>query len=132
MCESHDHLVSGAVVSTADAFHAFAHETPAHAEAWLEASHRLEHASALDERTLRLAHLAVLAALGLDDAIPLQVELACDAGARREEVASAVLVGLSAAGSRVVRSLPTALAAFDRANGTAADWVTSLDPAGLA
>lgn len=125
MCEHLDH--PGAAVTAADPFHAFVHETPAQADAWLTLTHRLEQATALESRTYRLAYVAVLAALGLDDAIPLQVELARDAGAERHEVASAVLVGLPAAGDRVVRCLPVALAAFDNDAAVADEWDEALE-----
>lgn len=112
MCEHHDHHAPEAA---GDPFHVFVHETPAHADAWLELTHRLEHATALDPLPYRLAAVAVAAALGHDGALPFQVELACEAGATRDAIASAVLVGLPAAGDRVLESLPVALAAFDRA-----------------
>jgi alkylhydroperoxidase/carboxymuconolactone decarboxylase family protein YurZ len=41
------------------------------------------------------------------------VQLAKNAGASRSEVASAILVGLPAAGNAVVQTLPAALAAYD-------------------
>lgn len=129
MCESHGHPDSRAQ-SAGDPFQTFVHETPEHADAWLEMTHRLEHAALLEPRTLHLAYLSVLAALSLESRIPLHVELAHAAGATREEIASAVLVGLTAAGIRVVRSLPVALAAYDRALGTAEEWADSENPAG--
>ena len=127
MCEDHGH--PGAIAG-GDALHAFVHQTPAHAEAWLESAHRLEHAAALEPRTFHLSYLAVSAALGLEGEIPLHVELAHEAGASREEIASAVLVGLPAAGNRVIRSLPIALAAFDRT--AEAPGLDVLDPVALA
>jgi len=49
MCESHGH--SERAAGTSDAFQTFLVETPAHADAWMEMAHRLEHATALDSRT---------------------------------------------------------------------------------
>ncbi len=90
-------------------------EAPAHAYAWLEATSGLEQASALDAKTSALAGAAVAAALGLEDAIGEKAVVARRAGASRRELISAVLLGLPAAGARVVESLPAALDAFDRA-----------------
>ena len=97
------------------AFEAFMKEAPAHAGAWMEAVHRLGGANALDEKTTALAYLAVLAALRLESGVPFHVAQAKRAGATREEVVSAVLLGLPAAGNQVVQVLPAALAAFDAA-----------------
>ena len=60
-----------------------------------------------------LAYLAVLAVLGMESGVPFHVQAAKDAGASREEVISAVLVGLPAAGHGVTQVLPAALAAYD-------------------
>jgi alkylhydroperoxidase/carboxymuconolactone decarboxylase family protein YurZ len=70
-------------------------------------------ASALDKKTEHLAYLAVLAALRLESGVPFHVGLAKQAGASREEVVSAILVGLPAAGNAVTQSLPAAIAAYD-------------------
>jgi alkylhydroperoxidase/carboxymuconolactone decarboxylase family protein YurZ len=58
---------------------------------------------------------AVLAALRLESGVPFHVQAAKTAVATREEVISAVLVGLPAAGHVVTQVLPAALAAFDLA-----------------
>jgi alkylhydroperoxidase/carboxymuconolactone decarboxylase family protein YurZ len=97
------------------AFNVFLAETPAHGQAWMAAVEALGAARALDAKTGHLAYLAVLAALRLDSGVPFHVGLAKQAGATREEVASAILVGLPAAGNGVVQSLPPALAAYDAA-----------------
>jgi alkylhydroperoxidase/carboxymuconolactone decarboxylase family protein YurZ len=60
-----------------------------------------------------LAYLAVLAALRLESGVPFHVQAAKEAGASREEVISAILVGLPAAGHRVTQALPAAIAAYD-------------------
>lgn len=130
MCENHGH--PGTAATAGEAFHTFVHQTPAHAEAWLESAHRLEHAAELEPRMFHLTYLAVSAALGLGDEIPLHVELAREAGASREEIASAVLIGLPAAGNRVIRCLPIALAAFDRAAEAPAPGLDLLDPVAMA
>ena len=96
-----------------DAFQVFMREAPKHAEAWMTAAQGLGKASALDKKTEGLAYLAVLAASGLESGIPFHVALAKQAGASREEVISAILVGLPAVGNVVTRSLPAAIQAYD-------------------
>ncbi len=103
------------------AFQTFLDEAPGQAEAWLGAARRLEEATALDEKTLHLAYLAVLAAMRLQGGLPAHVQLAREAGASRAEIASAVLVGLPAAGNMVIQSLPIALAAYDAAERSSRD-----------
>jgi AhpD family alkylhydroperoxidase len=73
----------------------------------------LDGASALDKRTEELALLAVLAALRLESGVPFHTQQAKQKGASREEVISAILVGLPAAGNAVTQVLPAALAAYD-------------------
>jgi len=95
------------------AFEIFMKDAPQHASAWSSLDQELSAANALDPKTAALAYLAVLAALGLDSGVPFHVHSAKNAGASREEVISAILVGLPAAGHGVTRSLPTAVEAFD-------------------
>lgn len=98
------------------AYRAFLTQAPAHAHAWSMAIGALDAACALDNKTKHLAYLAVLAALRLQEGVPFHVGLARGAGATREEIISAILVGLPAAGNGVVHALPQALAAFDGAD----------------
>ncbi len=98
-------------VSTA--FQTFFEEAPEHARAWMGAVRGLEAASALDKKTGELAYLAVLAALRMESGVPFHVKLAREAGASREEIISAILVGLPAAGHAVTQVLPAALLACD-------------------
>ncbi len=107
--------MSGDPTHVSAAFQAFRDEAPDHAAAWMDAVQRLGAASALDQKTTALAYLAVLAALRLDSGFPLHATLAKKAGASREEVISAVLIGLPAAGNGVTQSLPGALRAYDSA-----------------
>jgi len=95
------------------AFQTFLQEAPQHAKAWGEVVQGLSGASALDEKTGALAYLAVLAVLRLESGVPFHVKQAKTAGATREEVISALLVGLTAAGNVVTQSLPAAVAAYD-------------------
>jgi alkylhydroperoxidase/carboxymuconolactone decarboxylase family protein YurZ len=99
--------------SVSNAFKSFMTESPEHAQAWGTMIQGLSAASTLDKKTAELAYLAVLAALNRTSGIPFHVNSAKDAGATREEVISAILVGLPAAGHLVTQSLPAAIAAFD-------------------
>ncbi|MCA9915336.1 MAG: carboxymuconolactone decarboxylase family protein [Anaerolineaceae bacterium] len=96
-----------------DAFKAFMEEAPDHASAWGTLVQHLGNASALDSKTSALAYLAVLAALHLNSGIPFHTQSAKQAGASREEVISAILVGLAPAGHSVIQALPIAIAAYD-------------------
>lgn len=95
------------------AFMAFSKEAPSHAAAWAEMVQSLSKANTLDPKTASLAYLAVLASNGLISGVPFHVKRAKEVGANREEIISAVLIGLPAAGHRVTQALPAALAAFD-------------------
>jgi alkylhydroperoxidase/carboxymuconolactone decarboxylase family protein YurZ len=94
-----------------EAFQLFLKESPTHAEAWMQAVRGLSAASALDAKTQALAYLAVLAALRLESGVPFHVVQARKAGASRDEIVSAILVGLPAAGHAVTQALPAALRA---------------------
>ena len=96
-----------------NAFQLFMSEAPDHAKAWGTAVQGLGAASALDKKTSALAYLAVISALRLESGIPFHVNSAKAAGATREEVISAVLVGLPAAGHVVTQALPIAIAAYN-------------------
>ena len=99
--------------STSKAFQLFMTEAPQHAQARMVAVQALDSASALNKKTEELAYLAVLAALRLESGIPFHVQSAKQAGASREEVISAILVGLPAAGLGVTQVLPAAIAVYD-------------------
>lgn len=101
--------------SISKAFQTFVSEAPQHAQAWGGMIQGMASASALDEKTASLAYLAVLAALRLESGIPFHVQAAKQAGASRQEVISAILIGLPAAGNAVTQVLPTALATYDAA-----------------
>jgi alkylhydroperoxidase/carboxymuconolactone decarboxylase family protein YurZ len=96
-----------------NAFQTFMREAPQHAQAWGSMVQGMSAASALDKKTSALAYLAVLAALRLENGIPFHVQSAKQAGATREEVISAILIGLPAAGNGVTQVLPAAVAAYD-------------------
>jgi alkylhydroperoxidase/carboxymuconolactone decarboxylase family protein YurZ len=96
-----------------DAFQLFMKESPKHAQAWMTAVRGLGDASALDTKTHALAYLAVLAAVRLEGGVPFHVVHAKEAGASRDEVISAILVGLTAVGNVVTQALPAAIRAYD-------------------
>jgi alkylhydroperoxidase/carboxymuconolactone decarboxylase family protein YurZ len=96
-----------------NAFQTFMTQAPQHAQSWGGMVQGLANASALDKKTSALAYLAVLAALRMESGIPFHVQSAKQAGASRDEVISAILVGLPAAGHSVTQVLPAALAAYD-------------------
>ena len=100
-------------MSVSEGFRLFFREAPDLAAAWMDVNRVLNRSTALDPKTSELAYLAVLAALGLQHGVAFHAAEAKRRGATREEVASAVLVGLPAAGHRVVESLPVALLPFD-------------------
>jgi len=95
------------------AFQTFLSEAPQQAQAWGGMVQNLAQASALDSKTSALAYLAVLAALRIESGVPYHVQAAKKAGASRQEVISAILVGLPAAGHTVTQVLPAAIAAFE-------------------
>jgi alkylhydroperoxidase/carboxymuconolactone decarboxylase family protein YurZ len=95
------------------AFELFMSDAPEFAQAWGGAVRALAKASALEDKTRELAHLAVLAALNRVSGIPFHVASLKKRGATREEVISAILVGLPAAGHVVTQALPAAIEAYD-------------------
>jgi alkylhydroperoxidase/carboxymuconolactone decarboxylase family protein YurZ len=102
-------------MKVSNAFQTFLTDAPEHAKAWMGAVQGLDKASALDKKTEELAYLAVLASQRLISGIPFHVGMAKAAGASREEVMSAVLIGLPAVGNTVIEALPVALEAYDAA-----------------
>ncbi|MGA2872975.1 MAG: carboxymuconolactone decarboxylase family protein [Candidatus Dormibacteria bacterium] len=95
------------------AFAVFGSEAPGHAAAWMQATRSLDEASALDPKTKDLAYIAILAALRMTTGVPFHVRQARDHGASRDEIVSAVLLGLEPAGHGVTACLPVALDAYD-------------------
>jgi len=95
------------------AFQTFLKDAPKHSEAWMNLVKGLASANALEPKTRTLAYIAVLAALRMESGIPFHVKEAKNLGATRDEIISAVLVGLPAAGHVVTQSLPSAVETFD-------------------
>ena len=101
------------IKNVSNAFQTFITEAPKQAKAWLETVKMLDEASSLDPKTEEIAYIAVLAAVGLESGIPFHVKRAKELGASRDDIKSAVLLGLPAVGNRVIQSLPVALKAYD-------------------
>lgn len=99
------------------AFQLFGSETPEFSKAWMAMTDGIANVSALDPKTRHLAYLAVLAAVEKTSGIPFHVGLARQSGASREEILSALLVGLPAVGHGVTASLPAAVEALDALEG---------------
>ena len=97
-----------------NAFQTFLEEAPDQAQAWGAMVQALGQVSTLDAKTSALAYLAVLAALQRLSGIPFHAQAAKQAGATRDEVISAILIGLPAAGHAVTQALPVALTAYDK------------------
>ncbi len=96
-----------------NAFRTFMTDAPGQSQAWGQMVAGLDSASVLDAKTQALTYLAVLAALRLENGIAFHTREAKTAGATRDEVISAILIGLPAAGLGVTQVLPAALAAYD-------------------
>lgn len=78
-----------------------------------DGTEELQAVSCLDGKTRALAYLAVLAALQMESGLASQVARAKLAGASREEVMSAIMVGVPAAGVTILRMLPTVISAYE-------------------
>ena len=102
-------------MAVSNAFTRFMAEAPAHAQAWMQVASALDGASALDKRTRELSYIAVLAATGNTSGLPFHVASARSHGASKEEVVSAVLIGLPAAGAVVIGCVPVAVEAYEGA-----------------
>lgn len=96
-----------------NAFQTFMSEAPEHQKVWMDTVKKLDLASKLDSKTEEIAYIAVLAALRLEGGLPFHVKHAKSLGASRDEIISAILIGLPATGNVVIQSLPIALNAFD-------------------
>ena len=100
-------------ITVSNAFQTFMKEAPEHQEIWLNTVKQLGAASKLDPKTEELAYIAVLASARLEGGLPFHVKHAKSLGATREEIISAVLVGLPAVGNIVIQALPVAIDAYD-------------------
>lgn len=103
----------GDMSQVSNAFQTFISEAQDYQKIWMETVQKLGSVSKLDPKTEELSYIAVLASSRLEGGIPFHVKHAKSLGATREEIISAVLVGLPAVGNIVIQSLPIALNAYD-------------------
>jgi len=103
------------ISNTSNSFQRFIAEAPAHQAVWLQAVQGLGAASTLDAKTQCLVYIGILAALRLEGGVAFHVLEAKAHGASRDDIISAVLTGLPAAGNGVLGALGPALEAFDKA-----------------
>lgn len=94
-------------------FNCFMEESSEVGKAYIDMILQQEKASALDNKTRELAYIAVLAATGIMGGLLYHVQAAKKLGASRDEVKSAILVGLPAVGLTIIDPLEAALKAFD-------------------
>ena len=102
--------------SVSNAFQTFMKEAPEYQKIWMETVQKFDSVSKLDSKTEELAYIAVLASARLENGLPFHVKHAKSLGATREEIISAILVGLPAVGNIVIQSLPIAIKAYDEEN----------------
>jgi Uncharacterized homolog of gamma-carboxymuconolactone decarboxylase subunit len=96
-----------------EGFMAFMMESGEVGKAFMEMTMKASESSALDRKTGELAYIAVLAATRMSGGIPFHVSSAKKLGSTRDEVKSAILVGLPAVGLAVTESLAIALKSYD-------------------
>ena len=96
-----------------NSFSLFMTETPEVGKAYMDMVMKQSEASALDRKTHELTYISVLAAIRMTGGLNFHVKSAKELGASRDEVKSAVLVGLPVAGITLVDALETALSAYD-------------------
>ena len=95
-----------------NSFSLFMTETPETGKAYMDMVMESK-ASALDRKTHELSYISVLAAVRMISGLDFHVKSAKELGASRNEVKSAVLVGLPVAGITLVDALEAALNAYD-------------------
>jgi alkylhydroperoxidase/carboxymuconolactone decarboxylase family protein YurZ len=96
-----------------DGFMMFMREGGAVSSAFMEMVTKASEASALDRKAGELAYIAVLAAVRMTGGLAFHVKSAKKLGATRDEVKSAILVGLPAVGLAVIEALSVALQSYD-------------------
>ena len=98
-----------------NSFNLFMSETPETGKAYMNMVMEQSKASTLDRKTHELAYISVLAAVRMTSGLDFHVKTVKEFGASRDEVESAVLVGLPIAGITLVDALEAALNAYDEA-----------------
>lgn len=96
-------------------FRRFMEESGETGKAYMNMVMQQAHSSALDQKTQELAYISVLSAIRITDGLDFHVKSAKNLGASRDEVKSAVLVGLPVVGITLIEALEAALNAYDEA-----------------
>lgn len=96
-----------------NSFSLFMTETPEAGKAYMDMVTKQSQASALDKKTHELAYISVLSAIRMTSGLNFHVKSVKELGSTRDEVKSAVLVGLPVAGITLVDALEVALNAYD-------------------
>lgn len=94
-------------------FQAFMMESGSVGADFMQMVTKMSKASALDKKTAELAYIAVLSAIRMSSGLPFHVKSAKSLGATREEIKSAILVGMPAVGLIVTESFAIALQSYD-------------------
>ena len=94
-------------------FKLFMTETEETGKAYMDMVMKQSQASALDRKTHELAYISVLSAIRMRSGLNFHVKSAKDFGATRDEVKSAVLIGLPVAGITLAYALEAALNSYD-------------------
>ena len=105
--------IGGDFMKVSEAYEIFQKEAPEVSKAWHDFVMEQGNVSKLDKKTHSLAYLSVLSAVGLHSGIPFHVKMAKVNGASRDEVISAILVGIPAVGNIVTSSVVIAVQAYD-------------------
>lgn len=96
-----------------NSFQMFMEETKYTGKAYMDMVMQLSQESVLDKKTHELSYISVLAATKMISGIHFHVKSAKELGASKEEIKSAILVGLPAVGITVIDALEVALNAYD-------------------
>lgn len=102
-----------AMKNVTNSFSVFMTESPDTGKAYMDMVMKQSQMSALDRKTHELAYISVLSAIRMTGGLNFHVKSVKALGATREEVKSAVLVGLPVAGITLVDALEAALKAYD-------------------
>lgn len=95
-------------------FDCFMKESKEVGKAYIDMVLQQEKYSSLDKKTRELAYIAVLSATQITGGLVYHVKSAKDLGVTRDEIKSAVLVGLPAVGLAIIDPLEIALNAYDK------------------
>lgn len=94
-------------------FHTFMEESGKTGKAYMNMVMQQAQSSALDKKTHELAYISVLSAIRMISGLDFHVKSAKELGASRDEIKSAVLVGLPVLGITLADALEAALNAYD-------------------